>query len=232
MTVTTGAGRIDVVAGAEYAQLGEATLSEVARRVLAVDDLHRATAVLQPVSYDIGTVSTCALLRAVGRATVGGRTARWSAFVKVLQSPLAWELLHVIPDHLRDRFVREFPWRLEIDALRSPVRSVLPDCLRMPELYAVHEPDDLHAALWMEDVDERTGPWSLDTFARAARLLGELAGRRPVGSEAAFGDPLVRLQPGFGLRMYAESRVKHESAQVFASDATWADPVLVAALDD
>ena len=182
--------------------------------------------------YEIGTVSTYALLRARGQALVDGEPRSWSVFVKVLQSAKVWQHLHLIPEEARDFFVRDFPWRLEIDAQRSTLRDVLPRGLRLPVLYDVLEADDLHASMWMEDVALSARPWTARTFEHAADLLGELAGRRPVGSDAVFGDPTYARDAGSALRHYADGRVRHWAGSALRDDAVWEHPAMRGALGD
>ena len=221
--------------GAEFAQLGPDRLAEVVRQGTR-SPAHAVVEVLscrlETVPYEIGTISTCALLRASGEARIGAETRPWSAFVKVLQSAQAWPLIDMIPAQQREQFLRDFPWRLEIEAHESPLRDVLPDGMRLPQLYTVAEVDDLHAAMWMEDVAPAAVAWDLDRFARAAMLLGELAGRRPVGSPAIFGDPTYALDAGCALRMYAEGRVVHWAAGAIRNDAIWGHPAMQAVVQD
>ena len=190
--------------GAEFAQLDEARLADVVRQGASAHGTDEAVEIvsqgLETVAYEIGTISTCALLRAFGEARVEGRAPTWSAFVKVLQSARVWPMIHFIPDEHREAFLADFPWRLEIDAQQSPLREVLPDGLRLADLYAVDEIDDDHATIWMEDVPLSQQPWGTDRFVRAARLLGALAARRPVGTDAVFGDLRYARDPGCALR--------------------------------
>ena len=241
-TETTGPGPLEASGerrarpeGEHWARLEADRLAEVVRRAVGAAvgaTVEVLSCDVAAVPYEIGTVSTCALLRATGHALVDDEPHTWSAFVKVLQSPLAWPYLHVIPEAQREEFIRGFPWRLEIDAHRSSVRSVLPEGLRLPELYDVVEADHLHAALWMEDVRECSAPWTLESFVRAAELLGELAGRRPLGSDVIFGDQDHVRIPGYGLRMYAAGRVTHGARDALRNDAIWHHPAMQAVLEE
>jgi hypothetical protein len=221
--------------GAEFAQLDEARLADVVRHAVGAGTDEAVEVVsqgLETVAYEIGTVSTCALLRAFGEARVEDVPRTWSAFVKVLQSARVWPMIHFIPDEHREAFLADFPWRLEIDAQQSPLREILPEGLRLADLYAVDEIDDDHATLWMEDVPLSREPWGTDRFVRAARLLGALAARRPVGSDAVFGDLRYARDPGCALRLYMDGRVHPWAGAALHNDATWSHPAMAAVLDD
>lgn len=221
--------------GAEHAQLDDARLTEAVRRVVAAApdaDVVVVSRDLVTVAYDIGTVSTGALLRAFGEVTVDGRPQTWSIFVKVLQSARVWPLIGLIPEEQRDQFLADFPWRIEIEAQQSPLRDVLPEGLRLADLYVIDEIDHDHATLWMEDIPLSSTPWDGERFELAGRLLGELAGRRPVGSDAIFGDPRYARDPGCALRLYVDGRVHAWAAGALEDDAIWEHPATAAVLSE
>jgi hypothetical protein len=221
--------------GAEFAQLDEARLADVVRKAVGAgtdETVEILSQGLETVAYEIGTISTCALLRAFGEARVDGVPRTWSAFVKVLQSARVWPMIQFIPEEQREKFLADFPWRLEIDAQQSPLREVLPDGLRLADLYAVDEIDDDHATLWMEDVPPSQEPWGTDRFVRAARLLGALAARRPVGTDAVFGDLRYARDPGCALRLYVEGRVHTWAGPALHDDAIWSHPAMAETLED
>ncbi len=235
MTTTATDARREVPEGAQFARLCGRRLSSVVRQAVsapAAAEVRVVSSDLKSVPYDIGSISTCALLRAKGEVLVDDTSRSWSVFVKVLQSARAWPLIHLIPEDARDFFLSDFPWRIEIDAQRSTLADALPDGLRLPVLFDVDEVDELHAAMWMEDVPLASHPWTSHTFQRAAALLGELAGRRPIGSDAVFGDLTYAGQPGFALREYANGRVHHWAGGALGNDAIWEHPSLRAALRD
>src|SRR4051812_39180343 len=87
--------------GAEFAQLDEARLADVVRKSVGAgpdETVEIVSQGLETVAYEIGTISTCALLRAFGEARVDGVPRTWSAFVKVLQSARVWPMIHFIPE--------------------------------------------------------------------------------------------------------------------------------------
>lgn len=183
-----------------------------------------------PVDYPYASIATGALLRCSGTAVADGQERHWSIFLKQLQSARVWPLLHTIPESNRAGMVEGFPWRVEIDAYRSRLPDLLPAGLRLPVIYDIVELDDDRAAIWMEDVDSSERAWSLQQFGHAARLLGVLAGRRPLGTDVLFGVPPENLTPGFGLRMLVFGQVKMGVGAMLDDDALWAHPALLAAL--
>ncbi len=207
-------------------------LSRVVARALGCSSVDLRSVQVDVVDYPIGSIATGALLRCRGTAADElGVVRDWSVFVKQLQSARVWPLLHVIPDHLRQRWIDEFPWRIEIEAqLSAPLARVLPAGMRKPELYELVEIDADHAALWLEDVDVTDEPWTIDRFARAARLLGTIAGRRPLGSDSALGDPVHASTPNASMQEYVSGRLLHGLLPLLSRDDCWSHPALVAEL--
>jgi len=187
---------------------------------------------VEKVAYDIGTPSTHALLRCRGLAVFTDATTRsWSAFVKVLQSAWAWDLLDHIPESFRTDLANNLPWRAEVDGYGPGIMRALPAGLRQPRLFGIVEIDEWHVALWVEDVEPSPTGWDLATFARAARLLGRLAARRPVGCDAVIAPTEQSAQPGFVLRYYTGGRVRMAALPQLADDALWAHPSVAAAVE-
>lgn len=215
-------------------QIVAAALGTDSGAIRAVTDM-----TVEKVDYAIGTPMTHALLRCRGNADLerdgeshsSGVQVPWSAFVKVLQSPWAWEHIDRIPEQFRADFADNVPWRLELDAHRPEVTAVLPDGLRQPNLYGVVEIDELHVAIWMEDVDVSTDRWDLATFAHAAELLGRLAARRPIGTPAVIEPSPRAAVPGFTLRYYVNGRVRMGALPDLAGDSLWAHPSVHAAVE-
>jgi hypothetical protein len=209
---------------------------------LSVTRIHRsngsrrpAAAVLdwwvEPVPYVPGTPSTGGLFWVRGSAQDAGDRWHWSIFVKVLQSPSRWEHIDDVPEQLRELLLDSFPWRLELDVLASDIARRLPEDVRQPATYDVHEIADDLVAIWMEDVQQTSRAWDLDRFRRAARALGRLAARRRADRAEPFrpGDPMSR-SPGYALRYYTEGRVLHGAVEPLRDDAMWGHPTLAAAL--
>ncbi|NEA32091.1 phosphotransferase [Streptomyces sp. SID13031] len=186
---------------------------------------------IEPVDYEIGTPSTEALLRVLGTAELpSGESVEWSVFLKKLQSTRHWPMMHLVPEELREAFIQNLPWQLEIAVHRSTIATLLPDGLRLPQLYRINEYDDDRATLWMEDVIQPPGGWPLGRFERAAYLLGQLSARR----QPHLVEPLLPRGnvdvPGTGLRYYTGGRVMNGAIPVLADDQTWQHPLLAEAV--
>lgn len=191
-------------------------------RSLGVDRAVVTQARVSTVDYPTDTIATAALHRVHGQAMLPtGQSKPFSIFVKLLRSARAWPFIEVVPEALRQRWIDEFPWRLEIDAYNCPIADVLPSGMRLADLYEVVEIDADHAAIWMEDVQvDPSRPWSPDDYLRAARGLGQLAGRRPLGSDTALGIPSNHA-PALALKEYAQGRIAHAAIPAVLADETW-----------
>ncbi len=210
--------------------LGPATPSEQFLRELIGEILTPAATALpsvtvtraEPVPYDFGSPATGALVRL--RGTADG--TEWSVFVKVLQNPRHWRLIDRMPPPARAAFIAEFPWRAELAAWDPALTERLPDGLRVPKLYRLVDLGPDRIAVWMEDIDADPSPWSPSRFARAAELLGELAGNRSDPALwAGSGRP-----PSYGLQRYAGGPAR-TAIRIIADHATWRHPVLAAHAD-
>ncbi|ONI71812.1 aminoglycoside phosphotransferase [Kribbella sp. ALI-6-A] len=211
--------------------LDDDQLTDLVRAVTGDPNAVPLTARAEPFPYAIGTPSTAALVRVLGTARhTDGSTGNWSCFVKQLQSPRHWELLHLVPEQIREHFVQNLPWRLEIAVFRSDIASVLPDGLRLPAVYRIDEYDDDRATLWMEDVVQEPGVWGIERFRRAAFLLGQLSARRQPHLVQPFLPQTEAARPGMGLRYYTEGRVMMNALPALADRETWRQPLLAAAV--
>src|SRR6476661_4972042 len=136
-----------------------------------------------PVSS--GAISTESVAHVHGTATDGAGRLRWSVLVKVLRSARHWPGIFMVPPPFRQRLIDEFQWRLEADVLTSELTIIMPPGMRTPSVYRCDDLGDDRLAVWMEWVDVVDTPWDGARFRRAARLLGQLAARRRIGSETA-----------------------------------------------
>lgn len=198
-------------------------LARLVARCLAADEVVVEQVRVTAVDYPTSTIATAGLHRVGGTARLpGGDRREYSVFVKQLRSARLWPMIEAIPEEFRQAFIEEFPWRLEIDAFGSPLVHLMPAGLRMARLYDVVEIDAERAAIWMEDVRVDTSTaWTAADYARAARLLGELAGRRPITSDAFLGPPGKQRIPGYALKMYAGSRIRNQSIPAIHDRRNW-----------
>jgi hypothetical protein len=191
---------------------------------------------VEPVDYPIGTPSTEALLRIFGTATLptgspDTYTVDWSCFVKKLQSVRHWPLFEVVvPEPVRETFVQNLPWQLEIAVHRSGIAELLPEGMRLAKAYRIDLYDDDRGTLWMENVIQEPGPWPMERFERAAYLLGRLSARR----QPHLVEPLLPRgefnKTGQALRYYTHGRVMMGALPTLADPETWRHPLLSAAV--
>jgi len=176
-----------------------------------------------PVAYQPGSPATGALLRVSGTT---GDGEPWSLFLKVLHHPRHWPRIGDVPAEVRQQFLDQFPWRMELVAWAPGFADRLPAGMRVPRLYRLAELGDDRLAVWMEDVRVLDGAWDPPRFARAAHALGGLAARRAASELlAACGLPV-----GWGLRSYHRSRVEFV-LPLLDRDELWAHPLPAGAVD-
>ena len=85
-----------------------------------------------PHPYQYTSIGTGGLFRVSGTAGTASGEVGWSTFVKLIQHPRHWPLLHLIPAESVEELLAAFPWRDELD-IREQVNDVLPAGLRVPE---------------------------------------------------------------------------------------------------
>ncbi|MEW1954919.1 phosphotransferase [Terrabacter sp. NPDC080008] len=202
---------------------------DIAQVTSRLADAPSGAVTLTPIAYGWGSPATAGLWRAAVTTPDRGET---TYFVKLLRHPRLWPgLVHVPEGELRDFFVRNFPWRFELDMALSGIADVLPPGMRTPILHHHEAFDDDHIGLWWEFVKERPGPWTHDELRRAARLLGRLAARRRAGAEVNERLPeTCRIPAGASLRYLVEGRVLHDGRADLADDRLWAHPLVAEAL--
>ena len=216
--------------------LAEDDLTALVRTITGHPEADPGGVRVEPVDYPIGTPSTEALLRVFGTATLPTgapetATVDWSCFVKKLRSVRHWPYLNMVPEQLREIFVQNLPWQLEIAVHRSGVADLLPKGMRLPEAYRIDLYDDDRGTLWMENITQEPGPWPMERFEHAAYLLGRLSARR----QPHLVEPLLPRggdfnRPGYALRYYTNGRVIMSAVPALADPETWRDPLLAAAV--
>jgi hypothetical protein len=211
---------MDELLAPAVADVAAAVLGNALGDAAVITDWHTET-----VPYDSGSPATGGLSRVRGKA---GDGREWSVFVKLIQHVRHWPRIDVMPPHLREEFVAQFPWDQELSAWDEPFAGHLPPSLRVPVLYRCTDLGDDRMLLWMEDVDalDQT-QWTVATFAAAAYALGGLAARRSTPEILATS----AWPAGYGLRRYAEGRLEHTAANQLADDALWRHPYVLDAVD-
>ena len=195
-----------------------------------------------PLPYDWGSPATAGLWRVVvsGQPAPAGHDGQPTVpvsctyFVKLLRHPRLWPGLAHLPDQAsQDEFADFFPWRFELDMYECGIGKVLPGGMRMPQLYHVKRTGADHLGLWWEFVTERSAPWQLADYRRAAFLLGRLAARRRDGADVNRLLPLACTQPhpsGSSLRFFTERRVLRGVLPVLQAGQIWHHPLVGEAL--
>lgn len=177
---------------------------------------------LSPVTYELVTPATAALIRVTGLDDQG---EPWSLFCKVIQHPRHWVAERNLPDNIARTFVASYPWRQELGLWDEQFIATMPPGLRAPRLYRMIDLGDDRLALWMEDVSASQLPWDMPRFARAARLLGAWNQR---ASQSALVNALD-LAPHFGLKTFVGSMLRRRGLQPLDDDDLWSHPGLVEA---
>jgi hypothetical protein len=198
----------------------------VARLATGRADAELVDWAVEPVGYPAMTPTTAALER-VSFTLAGDTLAPAALFVKTIQSLRHSPFFAFIPPMARDAAVAAIPWRNEADLYASDLLDDLPGGLRGPIVYRIDDLGDDRVRVWMEDVaTDAAARWDLERYADAARALGRLAGSRHADATSS-----ERGLSGVGLRRYATGRIMGFHAPALRDPATWAHPVIAAAVD-
>jgi hypothetical protein len=163
--------------------LGPAAIGAAELDAVVGDMLGRPVAVdcWAATPIPVNAIGTEAVLHLHGtaRSRSGDRDRRlpWHLLVKTIRSPRHWPLLDLVPEPLRETFVNTFAWRAEADVRAAGLAELLPDGLRLPELYRCDDLGDDRVALWTEWSDVGSVGWDDARYRRAALLLGRMTAR-------------------------------------------------------
>lgn len=146
----------------------------------------------------------------------------YSFFVKVVQSWTRSPQFEHVPESFREIAAASLPWRTEPSVYRSDLGDRLPDGLSMPRAYSVVDIDDLSAGLWLQFIGHDSSRWSVETFVRAAYLLGRLAASPTV-------HPLRTLGSTDVVRGYVRGRLDHQVLPILRAEELWAHPLVAPA---
>jgi Phosphotransferase enzyme family len=207
------------------ADVDDAALAGMVAAQLGVDEVEVTTSCAEVVSYDLEALTTGGRFWVRGTARHGGAESPFAFFVKLVQSWARSPVFAQVPLDLREHALAMVPWRREPDVYRSELGERLPDGLRLPTAYGVHDIDDESASVWLGVVAAEQVRWDLDRHASAAHLLGRLAAREAVVPIAAAG---AVPQPA---RTYASGRVVHMVVPALLGDEVWSHPLVSAAFD-
>ena len=200
-------------------------IADVARAITGLD----GTIAIDEIDADpvpLTNMTTTALGRVRGTVSSSSDTRPWSVVIKVVQSPDQSPVWQMIPPDLHAQVLFDLPWRSEPEVYRSSFGDRLPEGMRLPRVYRMEDLDDVHLAIWMEDVQHRAGTWSDDDYRRAGTLLGRMWGRM---RESNLPDDIELTSRN--LRSYFLGRIVHGVLPDLMSDTTWDHPVLTDAAD-
>ena len=186
--------------------LGAADVSDAELAAMVAELLHEDTVELvdsrvDPVDYDLPTITTGGRWWVSGHAATQCSRAPFRFFVKQVQS---WErspfFAHV-PEEFREMAVAGVPWKTEADVYRSDLAERLPDGLTVPRALGVFDLDAMSSAIWIEEVPARPATWDTRRHERAAYLLGRFAASPALA-------PLAGLRDiAWSLHTYATGRL-------------------------
>lgn len=191
---------------------------------LGVDEAEVLTCGVDVADYDIEALTTAGRYWVHGTASHCGVESAYAFFVKVVQSWTRTPHFQYVPEEMRELAMAGLPWRSEPAVYRSDLADRLPEGLSLPPVHAVIDIDDESAAMWLGAVDVDPTRWSVETFARAAYLLGRLAASPQVR-------PLTELGKTDVARGYAGSRVKGQVLPALQSEELWRHPLVAETFD-
>ncbi len=180
------------------------------------------------VPYALDAITTAGRYWVSARAMTPRGERRVRFFVKHVQSWGRSPLFQQVPEQLRALAEASVPWRTEPLIYESDLRERLPAGLTMPEALHVDFLDEASAAVWLPALDVVDHDWRTADFARAAHLLGRLAGSAEVAELAGVGE----LDGGpRTIATYADGRLALQVAPLLRSGDLWQVPWIGDAFD-
>ena len=212
--------------------LGPADVSDVRLTGMVADLLGTdpasttlVSSVAEEVQYDLPALTTAGRYWVRGTARVDHASVPFTFFVKHVQSWSRSPFFESVPVELRPMAEASVPWRTEPLVYRSDLRDRLPDGLTMPRALGVFDLDELSASIWLEAVQVQPAVWDTHRYARAAHLLGRLAGSPRVRELADVG------HHDFHVRDYLRGRLNVQVLPMLHDERVWAHPLVAAAYD-
>lgn len=201
------------------ADVSDGELAAMVAGSLGVPDVEVVDSHAEVAEYDIEALTTAARYRVRGTARHTAGTSPFAFYVKVVQSWTRSAAFQQVPEPLRQVAAAGLPWQNEPLVYRSDLGDRLPAGLSLPRVHAVHDLDELSAAVWLQLVDVDPTPWPAARFERAAYLLGRLAASPRVA-------PLRQLGTRDVVRGYAQGRVEHQILPTLRSTELWRHPLV------
>ncbi|MDT0184604.1 hypothetical protein Q9S36_30920 [Microbacterium sp. ARD31] len=172
------------------------------------------------VDYDVPSMLTGARTWVRGHADAGDGPQEFTFFVKRVHHWRHSPFFAFVPPEVAAWAVDTVPWRSEVLLYASDLAARLPEGLTMPRALRIDDRPDETAVLWLEAVEHDPTPWADSTYARAAYLLGRLAGSSRVAPLAAI-DP----QP-WHIRTFVAGRLAHTALPVLDDETMWRHPAV------
>jgi hypothetical protein len=211
-------------------ELGAADVTDTQLEAMVADLLHEDAVELldsrvDPVDYDLPTITTGGRWWVSGHAATRSSRAPFRFFVKQVQSWDRSPFFQFVPEEFREMAVGGVPWKTEAEVYRADVAHRLPEGLTAPRALGVFDLDATSSSIWLEEVPVRPATWDLSRFERAAYLLGRFSGSPGLA-------PLAGLRHiEWSMNTYATGRLAVQVVPMLMSDEIWQHP-LCAAFDD
>jgi len=180
------------------------------------------------VPYALDAITTAGRYWVTARATTPSGERRVRMFVKHVQSWARSPFFQFVPEEQRELAEASVPWRTEPLVYQSDLRHRLPAGLTMPDALHVAFLDEASAVIWLPALDVVDHDWRTTDFARAAFLLGRLAGSPEVAQLARVGEPDTGPRT---IRTYADGRLAVQVAPLLRSGDLWRVPWVGEAFD-
>jgi hypothetical protein len=209
------------------ADVSDDTLTGMVADLLGTDPAETivVSSAVEEVAYDIPSITTAGRYWVRGTAHVRDRELPYEFFVKHVHSWSRSPLFEGVPVEFREEAEASVPWRTEPLAYRSDLGDRLPDGLRMPRALGVFDLDEKSASMWLEVIPVRAVAWDTNRYARAAHLLGRLAGSPRVRELASVGAHAFRV------RDYLRGRLEMQVLPMLRDTGIWAHPLVADAFD-
>ena len=193
----------------------DAALATMVADLWEVPSVELLDSVAETVDYDIPSILTGARTWVRGRADAGDGPRDFTFFVKRVHHWRHSPAFAFVPPEMGEWARSAVPWRAEVLLYGSDLAARLPEGLTVPRALRIDDRPDETAVLWLEVVEHGTEPWTRETYAEAAGLLGRLTGSPQVADVAAI-DPLP-----WHIQHFVQGRIAQTVLPGLFDDATW-----------
>lgn len=202
------------------ADLPDERLCELISTLLGEPVLELLQAEVEIVNYALPAITTAGRWWVSGRVVTPSGPRPFRIFVKQLQNWCRTAVFATLAPEIQELAAEAMPWRSEAAVYRSDLADRLPAGLSMPRALAVVDIDEFSNAVWLEPVPERGWAWTAERFARAAHLLGRLAGSPRVA-------PLAQIDDHeWSVHHYLHGRLAHQVVPILRDDELWRHPLV------